>query len=546
MNFLEANRTLSEFSGGESMPFLFATSGTAAPFEIYLKAGAAKLGRTAQVSTLPFGTLAQTLHDAPSHGHAEVFLLMPWDFAPETDWRSGLPVGDVDLEQMKQRAQQTALLLRKRAPARFLYLPAPILPILPDPAGNAELAAFLLGLASHLGARILPAEAFSLGSFLATGCAVGGALIGDVAEAAIQQVDSASRESCKVLVTDLDNCVWAGVVAEDGPSGILFGPEGKGYKHFVYQSLLKKLKRDGVLLVAVSRNDPDTGLEPLRNASMLLRGDDFVCSVCSYSAKSAQIREIAARLNLGLDSFVFVDDNPVELAEVSSQLPAVHCVQFPAHDEGIVLLFAELARRFGRATVTAEDRARTEMYRRGLESLPAVDAKGADLTDFLRSLRMTLTVHDRTGGGYDRAVQLINKTNQFNLNGRRLTDKDVADALAAGGQLYTASLDDRNGTHGEILACLISREGVMQHFVMSCRVFQRRVEYAFLTWLAAHARVPSELDFVPTQRNEPLRSFLADPAFKVNGGLVRFDSARFASAHADDLSLFVTSGPSAG
>lgn len=544
MTFLEASKIVSTFAGGEALPFLFATSGTTSPFEIYLKAAAATQGRAAQITTLPFDTLAQALRKASPSDQTEVFLLTPWDFAPETDWRSGLPSLDVDLDRVKQQAERTAQLLRKRRRARLLYLPAPVLPIFPDPEANAELAAFLLGLASCLEARVLPADAFSLSSFLATGCAVGGAFLGHVAEVAIQQATTATGDTCKVLVTDLDNCLWSGVVAEDGPDGILFGPESRGYKHFIYQSLLRKLKREGVLLVAVSRNDPDTGLEPLRNASMQLREDDFVCTVCSYNAKSAQIREIAGRLNLGLDSLVFVDDNPIELAEVSAQLPDVRCVQFPSHDEGLVPLFTDLSRLFGRATVTREDRDRTEMYRRGLETLAAVDVKGADITDFLRGLNMTLTVHDRTGGGYDRAVQLINKTNQFNLNGRRISDKEVADALAAGARLYTATLEDRNGTHGEILACLISREGVMQNFVMSCRVFQRRVEYAFLAWLATQAHVPSGLDFLATQRNEPLRNFLSDPAFKVNGGLVRFDAARFASAHADDLALFVARGPS--
>jgi FkbH-like protein len=543
MNFLEAKRIVSNFTGGKTLSFLLAASGTTAPFEIYLGAAAATRGRTLQVSTLPFGTLAQTLHEPPIPGQTEVFLLIPWDFAPETDWRSGLPAGEVDFAQLRQRAELTASLLRKRRGARLLYLPAPVLPIFPDRAANTELASFLVGLASSVGARILAPDAFSLSSLLATGCAVGGASLGDVAECIVQQAHATAPETCKVLITDLDNCLWGGVVAEDGPTGILFAPESSGYKHFIYQTLLIKLKREGALLCAVSRNDPEIGLEPLRNESMPLRGNDFVCAVCSYNAKSAQVREIANRLNVGLDSLVFVDDNPVELAEVSSQVPEVHCLQFPSHDEGLVPLFAELSRLFARETVTPEDRARTEMYRRGLETMVPVEVEGADITGFLRGLQMTLTVHDRTSGGHDRAVQLINKTNQFNLNGRRVTDKDIADALSAGARLYTATLDDRNGTHGEILACLISREGVVQSFVMSCRVFQRRVEHAFLVWLAAQAQLPSGLDFLPTHRNEPLRNFLKDPAFAVNGDLVRFDAARFASAHAGDHALFTVKGP---
>jgi FkbH-like protein len=544
MNFLEAHKIVSGFPGGEVLSFLLATSGTAVPFDIYLKAAAARLGRAAQVRTLPFNTLAQALREHPMPGETEVFLLMPWDFAPETDWRSGLPAGEVDFNKLRQRADLTACFLRERRGARLLYIPAPVPPIFPDYADNTGLASYLVGLAACLGARILPAGAFSLGSYLASGCAVGGAFLGEVAEAIVQQAHTAAaRETGKVLVTDLDHCLWCGVVAEDGLDGILFAPEGRGYRHFIYQSLLIRLKREGALLAAVSRNDPDVGLQPLRSGHMPLREDDFVCVVCSYNAKSAQIRDIARRLNLGLDSFVFVDDNPVELAEVSSLLPQVHCLQFPSYDEGLVPLFTELSRLFTRPTLTAEDRERTEMYRRRLQGMVPAQVEGANITRFLRSLEMTLTLRDRSGGGRERVVQLINKTNQFNLNGRRVTDEEIAAALNAGAHLYSATLADRHGTHGEILACLISPEGVIRHFVMSCRVFERRVEYAFLAWLGAQTQPPCGLDFLLTQRNEPFRNFLRDPAFDLIGDLVRFDAARFAAAHAEDLALFTIQGP---
>ncbi|HEY2850729.1 MAG TPA: hypothetical protein VGI97_12685, partial [Gemmatimonadaceae bacterium] len=169
MNFLEASKIVARFSGGEALSFRLAMSGTAAPFEIFLAAAAATQGRTAQVSTLPFGTLAQSLHDVPTPGQTEVFLLTPWDFAPETDWRSGLPARELSFDEVKQRAIQTAQLLRDRRGARLLYLPAPVLPIFSDGATNAELATFLLGLSSSLGAKILPSDAFALSSFLATG-----------------------------------------------------------------------------------------------------------------------------------------------------------------------------------------------------------------------------------------------------------------------------------------------------------------------------------------------------------------------------------------
>src|ERR1700730_16167113 len=113
MNFLEAHKIVSSFPGGEELGFLLATSGTAVPFDIYLKAAAAKLGRTIHVRTIPFNTLAQTLHGPPIPEETEIFLLMPWDFAPETDWRSGLPAREVDFNKLRHRADLTAQLLRE-------------------------------------------------------------------------------------------------------------------------------------------------------------------------------------------------------------------------------------------------------------------------------------------------------------------------------------------------------------------------------------------------------------------------------------------------
>ncbi|MEQ1693768.1 MAG: hypothetical protein ABMA00_20940, partial [Gemmatimonas sp.] len=168
-----------------------------------------------------------------------------------------------------------------------------------------------------------------------------------------------------------------------------------------------------------------------------------------------------------------------------------------------------------------------------------VDAEGADLTAFLRGLTMSLTIHDRSAGDRTRAVQLINKTNQFNLNGRRVTDDEVAAILDGGGRLYTCTLSDRTGTHGEILACLIDHAGVVRSLVMSCRVFQRRVEYAFFAWLGDRPGAPNRLEFVSTPRNEPIHQFLEDASFASSSdGMTAMDAREFAQAHAADLTLF--------
>lgn len=542
MNFLEAHRTLSGFTGGAPLPFLLAMSGTSGTLNIFLRAAAAKRGRAAVVRTLPFNTLAQALLSPAALEERELFLLLPWDFVPEADWRSGIPAVTLDERLLRERAIVTAERLAARPRASLFYVPAPIPPLFSDAVATASLDGWLGGVARAAGAYVLPPDTFSLSSYLASGCPIAGRRLGAVADAIVQRAAAAPAESCKVLVTDLDNVMWSGVIGEDGLEGILCAPEGPGFRFFLYQSLLARLMRDGVLLAAVSRNDEELALSPFHACRTLLTQADFVCIIASYQAKSAQIAEIAARLNLGLHSIVFVDDNPMELAEVSTQLPHVRCVRFPEGDDGLPQFFTELARLFTRSTVTAEDRDRTEMYRRRLAGIAPSGAQGADLTAFLRELEMTLVIHDRSSGERVRAVQLINKTNQFNLNGRRITDDEVAALLAAGGHLYTASLRDRSGTHGEILACIIDAGGVVRSLVLSCRVFQRRVEYAFFAWLAAQDTQPVALEFAATPRNEPMRHFLSDPAFSTAADdLVAFDAVCFLEGHSDDPALFAFS-----
>jgi FkbH-like protein len=543
MNFLEAHRLVREFSGGPELPFLIATSGAADKLMLFLRAEGARHGFDVSARALPFNTLAQSLLAPSIVGETEVFLLLPWDFVPEADWRSGVSGATLDAAAIRQRATEMANRIRQRPKARVLYLPAPVPPLFPDPAETVSLEGWLGALTADMGADVLPAAAFSLSSYLSSGCPFASAHLGGVAGRVISSILRTTREPGKVLVTDLDGVMWSGVVGEDGVEGIRWRPEGLGFRHFLYQTLLAKLKREGTLLAAVSRNDPDLANAPFRAGGMPLRDEDFVVIVASYHAKSAQIREIARQLNLGLDSFVFVDDNPVEVAEVRSAIPELTAIPFPNSDDALPSFFAEIAAQFPRTTLTVEDSRRTDMYRSRLAGMVPEDAKGAELTDFLLGLEMELSIRPRTAADFTRAVQLINKTNQFNLNGRRVTEDEVSADLAMEARLFTAALSDRTGSHGEILACLISADGAIRSFVMSCRVFQRRVEYAFLTWLLSSGVAVTSFDFVPTARNEPIRQFLSGPAFwKDERGLVRVDVSKYLETHGSDLALFRLAG----
>jgi FkbH-like protein len=151
---------------------------------------------------------------------------------------------------------------------------------------------------------------------------------------------------------------------------------------------------------------------------------------------------------------------------------------------------------------------------------------------------MRMTVRERAFGEHMRCLQLINKTNQFNINGERVSEGDLRAILEQGGRLVGAALEDVNGSHGEVLAALIDASGTIQAFVMSCRVFQRRLEYAFLAWLSSRAYAPSRLRFAGTKRNEPARRFLNEVLAGAQPGLIQFDGKRLATDHAADLALF--------
>lgn len=541
MKFIEAKRILADFEGGPPLEFLLAMSGQPEPIEPFLSAAAAERGYHASVRTLPFNTLAQALHSAGAPNEVEVFLLFPWDLVPEADWRSGFPQSPQDHENLLRKAHRTLDRITGRDGPSILYVDAPFPQLLVDQCLTRALSHHLIAAAAESGARILPTETFSMESLLRSGFPLASGSLGVVSREIINAALKSREPRGKVIVTDFDNTLWRGVVGEDGVGGLESSPTGAGFPHFIYQTFLKRLKSTGVLVAGVTRNDPDLARAPLESGDSVLRVDDFVSIIASYNPKSSQIRELAEQLNLGLDAFAFVDDNRVEIEEVRRTLPDVEVVLFPEKAAGLPPLFVRLSQFFHTDQVTAEDEDRTEMYRRRLAGLAPRDADAADLASFLKDLGMRLVVNDRSTGDRSRAVQLINKTNQFNLNGIRRSDSEVGSILESGGHLYTAYLEDRHGSHGEILTCLTApgrRKPRILSLVMSCRVFQRRVEYAFLCWLANEMSGAVELEYLETERNEPIRRFLHDPNVKDDDGTWILDLSAFSESHGDDLSLF--------
>jgi FkbH-like protein len=504
---------------------LLAMSGTAEPSAMALRRWLKKHDVALSIETLPFGTMRHRLETGDARDKSAIALLTPWDFAPELDWRSGFPEALPDPDMIVAEAQRVRDLLLAHPKWRTVYLAAPTPAAFKTVAEQDRITATIEAIAAETGAVMLPREAFSLDHYLGLGTPVAGAHM-DAVCATLTDCLIGRDGQAKVLVSDLDNTMWAGLVAEDGLDAIACGPEGVGFYHYLYQGLLKNVTMRGGVLAIASRNDVALALAPFRNGTTLLTENDFVAIKANYDRKSDNIRRIAEELNLGLDSFVFVDDNPVELAEVRAVLPQVTCLQFERKASAFPALVRKISALFGRSDITAEDGMRTELYRR--RSLTAPPAGTGGIEQFLLSLGMRLTVTDRSRGDRTRAVQLLNKTNQFNLNGKRFTDEEVGAILAEGGRLIAASLKDRTGGHGEIAVLLVDKAGIVLAFVMSCRVFGRKVEHALLSWILENVSPTLTLEYQKTERNTPFQNFVAELP-NANGAESPFvvDTSRF-------------------
>ena len=330
--------------------------------------------------------------------------------------------------------------------------------------------------------------------------------------------------SFKCLVLDLDNTLWGGVIGDDGLEGIVLGQGSSTGEAFVaLQHYALALSQRGVILAVCSKNDEANAMLPFeRHPDMVLKRSDIACFVANWSDKAANIRAIAEELNIGLDSLVFIDDNPFERNLVRQELPMVAVPEVSEDPTGYPAAIAD-AGYFEGLAVTDEDRERTTLYQ-GNKARDALKASATDLPGYLRGLEMRLIVKPFDRIGLQRIVQLINKSNQFNLTTRRYTDEDViavmADPDAFGLQLR---LLDRFGDNG-IIAIVIGRlqsdmDLLLDTWLMSCRVLGRQVEPTTLNLIAAEAlklgakRLVGE--YIATKKNGMVKDHYAKLGFSV-------------------------------
>lgn len=318
--------------------------------------------------------------------------------------------------------------------------------------------------------------------------------------------------SRKCLVLDLDNTLWGGVIGDDGIEGIVLG-EGSalGEAHLALQRYARQLRERGVILAVCSKNELTTAEAVFRDhPEMLLKRGDIAAFVANWDDKATNLKRIAQQLNIGLDSLVFVDDNPTERARVRQALPMVAVPELPADPGQYVRCLAQ-AGYFEAVSFTADDRQRGEQYAANA-SREALQQSSESMDEFLRGLEMSAEYGPVRPVDLARVTQLINKTNQFNPTTRRRTAEEVAAFIAADRAIALQfRLADRFGDNGLVSAVLVrpepSEAGAFEidTWVMSCRVFGRQLEDEVMNAVVGAARAAGgtalRADFLPTAKN---------------------------------------------
>jgi FkbH-like protein len=330
------------------------------------------------------------------------------------------------------------------------------------------------------------------------------------------------RASAKVLALDADNTLWGGVVAEDGAAAVDVGADGPGRSFQLFQEAALKLRERGVLLVLVSRNEPEDVWAVFDNhPGMRLKRSHITASRINWKAKSQNLKELAAELNLGLDSFVFVDDDPANRREVAANAPGVTVLPLPADPAEYCRALTQLWVFDSATRLTAEDRERPGMMQEEQERQQTRQAHAA-LGDYLRDLRLQVEMREATSFDLSRVAQLEQKTNQFNLTLARRT-LDQLKTLGRSHSIYVVQAADRFGDYGLIGACVLAADAAdstvyrLDTLIMSCRALGRGIEEAVLDGLLREvkSRGGTQLvaEFVPGPRNEPVREFLRRAEF---------------------------------
>lgn len=319
----------------------------------------------------------------------------------------------------------------------------------------------------------------------------------------------------KGLITDLDDTLWAGILGEIGVEGVSWDLAGRAHMHGLFQQFLASLASAGVLLAAASKNNPAIVKQALSRSDLLLPTDSLFPVEAHWGPKSESVGRILNEWNIAPDDVVFIDDSAMEVAEVQSAFPQMECVVFPKSDYlAIWELLKRLRDRFGKNTVSPEDGIRLRSIRATATFRDSLQAAGLGAENFLRHAEATISFSLRADARDNRALELVNKTNQFNLNGRRFSESEWLSFFQDPRTfLLTAAYEDKYGPLGKIAVVMGKADGsrlYVDAWVMSCRAFSRRIEHHCLKYLFEKMGADEIVfDYKSTPRNGPIQDFFA-------------------------------------
>ena len=328
----------------------------------------------------------------------------------------------------------------------------------------------------------------------------------------------------KCVVVDLDGTLWGGVVGEVGPDGIQLGPVAPGIEFVDFQEALLNLTKRGILLAVCSKNNPDDVMPVLReHKHMVLREEHFAAVRINWRNKAENLREIAEELNIGLDSFVFLDDNPVERELIRQMLPQVLTIELP-RDASQYRPTLESLSDFELLALTKEDEQRATQYRANRQR-QALELSSGSLDDYLHSLEIRAEIARAEGHHVPRLVQMLNKTNQFNTTTRRYQTPEIERFVASPDhRVYVLEVADRFGEHGLVGSAIVRRERDawrIDNVLLSCRVMGLSVETVLLKRIYDAARLHDAVrlvgEFIPTAKNGPTADFYRRHGFQLAG-----------------------------
>jgi FkbH-like protein len=484
-----------------------------------------------------YGSLVETLRRLSQSSTAFVIVFLEWsDLDPRLGFRSsGASAGSIQdiLDSALNQARQIQRLMADISLAAKVILLPPSSP-LPihfqarrDQISDVEssLRLILAQLISETGKnnniRVVNAdghgrdeeEVFSLRMLLSAGFPYTTEWASQLAHKAINQISG--QPSKKGIITDLDNTFWRGILGDDGVDGIHWSMDSGAQNHALYQHLLAALAEQGVLIAVVSKNDPDNVERAFARSDLILGKDAIFPVKVSWGRKSLAVGEVLQAWNILPDSVVFVDDSEMELEEVRNLFPDISTMKFPTSDNTDLGAFlTELRDCFEYRQPTDEDQLRTKSLKaNAVFSESASRSSDDEYEQFLSDSQPEIEFHFDKQGPNERAFELINKVNQFNLNGQNLDPGEWSDVIqSADTFLLTIAYKDKFGPLGTI-AAIAGKQGEkgleISSWVMSCRAFSRRIEYQTLSLIFNQFDQQNiMLNFQDSGRNGPFRDFL--------------------------------------